>query len=73
MTTRRQFIQTSAGAIGIGTVSPSFWAHAATRLASTEVLVVVQMSGGNDGLNTVVPYADENYYKHRQKLGWILG
>ncbi|MDB5040245.1 MAG: hypothetical protein JWN27_971 [Candidatus Eremiobacteraeota bacterium] len=29
------------------------------------VLVVIQMGGGNDGLNTVVPYADDNYRRYR--------
>ena len=32
------------------------------------VLVVVQLSGGNDYLNTVVPYADQNYYDSRRTL-----
>lgn len=32
------------------------------------VLVVVQLSGGNDGLNTVVPYADPKYYELRPTL-----
>ncbi len=32
------------------------------------ILVVIQMSGGNDGVNTVVPFADEGYAKHRNKL-----
>jgi uncharacterized protein (DUF1501 family) len=32
------------------------------------LLVVVQLSGGNDGLNTVIPYADENYRKLRPSL-----
>ncbi|QDV22571.1 DUF1501 domain-containing protein [Aureliella helgolandensis] len=33
-----------------------------------KVLVVIQMSGGNDGINTVVPYSDEGYAKHRNTL-----
>jgi len=32
------------------------------------VLVVVQLSGGNDYLNTVIPYQDPNYYDNRQTL-----
>ncbi|MEM9827110.1 MAG: hypothetical protein AAF958_11005, partial [Planctomycetota bacterium] len=32
------------------------------------VLVVLQLSGGNDGLNTVVPLADDEYQKARPKL-----
>ena len=33
------------------------------------ILVVVELSGGNDGLNTLVPYADDAYYRHRPTLG----
>jgi len=32
-------------------------------------LVIVQLSGGNDGLNALVPFRDDNYYKLRPKLG----
>ncbi len=33
------------------------------------ILVVFELSGGNDGLNTVVPYGDDAYYRLRPKLG----
>jgi len=32
------------------------------------VLVIVQQSGGNDGLNTIVPYTSSRYYKLRPTL-----
>jgi uncharacterized protein (DUF1501 family) len=32
------------------------------------ILVVLQLAGGNDGLNTLVPYADDNYHKLRPRL-----
>ncbi|MBW8685627.1 DUF1501 domain-containing protein [Chitinophaga rhizophila] len=34
-----------------------------------KILVVVQLSGGNDGLNTVIPYRNDIYYKLRPTLG----
>lgn len=34
-----------------------------------KVLVILQLSGGNDGLNTVIPYRNDIYYKSRPKLG----
>jgi len=34
-----------------------------------KILVVLELSGGNDGLNTLVPYGDDSYYRHRPKLG----
>src|SRR5262252_7574932 len=48
--------------------------QAAARLASQakadgKILVVLELSGGNDGLNTLVPYGDDAYYKHRPNLG----
>jgi uncharacterized protein (DUF1501 family) len=37
------------------------------------ILVVLQMAGGNDGLNTVVPYANDFYHRARPKLGLKAG
>ena len=34
-----------------------------------KVLVILQLSGGNDGLNTVIPVRNDIYYKERPKLG----
>jgi uncharacterized protein (DUF1501 family) len=39
------------------------------KATGNTVLVVVQLSGGNDGLNTVVPYADKQYYTLRPNIG----
>ena len=53
---------------------PLALAHAAQALAQDpaskeRILVVVELSGGNDGLNTLVPYGDDAYYRHRPTLG----
>jgi uncharacterized protein (DUF1501 family) len=37
--------------------------------AGNKVLVILQLSGGNDGLNTVIPYRNDLYYKARPRLG----
>lgn len=71
--TRRRFLQSTIGtslAVGIDARVPrSLVAAAETESQSNEkILVVVQLSGGNDGLNTVIPYADENYRKLRPTL-----
>jgi uncharacterized protein (DUF1501 family) len=56
--------------LALGTAVPGFLAR--TALAATPgrdtVLVVVEFTGGNDGLNTVIPFADELYYKNRPTL-----
>src|ERR1700747_859626 len=45
-------------------------AHLAAQAnADGRILVVLELSGGNDGLNTVVPYGDDAYYKARPKIG----
>jgi uncharacterized protein (DUF1501 family) len=42
---------------------------AASAGSKERILVVFELSGGNDGLNTVVPYGDDAYYRLRPKLG----
>ncbi len=75
-TTRRDFIRTLFGASAVAAFSPAVPAFLArTALAAgaqgaarDSVLVVVQLSGGNDGLNTVVPYEDDAYRRSRPTL-----
>jgi uncharacterized protein (DUF1501 family) len=55
------------GAGGIS-ASPVFSKVAQPGL-SNRILVIVELSGGNDGLNTVIPHADDAYYRARPKLG----
>jgi len=66
---RRQVLKGLAGA-GATTLALPRWAQAdSLENQSDRILVVVELSGGNDGLNTVVPYADDAYYRHRPTLG----
>lgn len=44
-------------------------AIAAQAQASNRILVILELSGGNDGLNTLVPYSDDAYYRHRPTIG----
>ena len=51
-------------------VFPRSWIvpHERPARRDDRILVVVQLTGGNDGINTVVPYADEGYARHRDVL-----
>lgn len=78
MITRREFLVRAAGGAAVVSVNgaiPPLFARAAMRLAAGDgssarrVLVVIGLYGGNDGLNTVVPFSDDNYYKQRPTLG----
>lgn len=68
-TTRRQFIKLSAGAVTIGVVLPDLLLREArAQSESNRKLVIIQFEGGNDGLNTIVPYTDAEYYRIRPRL-----
>lgn len=60
----------TAGLTGL----PLIFGNTAQALAAASgreerILVVLELSGGNDGLNTLVPYADDAYYRHRPTIG----
>lgn len=73
---RRRFLQSTLGSsalLSVGLDVPAFLARTARaadgqKNSGEKVLVVVQLSGGNDGLNTVIPYQDPEYNRHRITL-----
>ena len=72
---RRRVLGGGLGALALSSV-PSVRAGEAligqaNKTANREdnILVVLELSGGNDGLNTLVPYGDDAYYQARPKLG----
>src|ERR1700681_4219026 len=81
--TRRKFLRTSMlGAAATWTLpvflEKTFFtldAMAADALTQSvtgkdgTILVVLQMAGGNDGLNMIVPFGDDAYYRARPRLG----
>ena len=74
MSSRRTFLKTSLGGASLIALSPTVpgflagTARAARPERDARILVVIQLDGGNDGINTVVPYGDEGYAKHRKAL-----
>src|SRR6267378_7179355 len=81
--TRREFLRTSMLGGALSWTVPAFLsntfaalqaeaADSATQTATgrdSNILVILQMAGGNDGLNTVVPYSNDHYLRARPRLG----
>jgi uncharacterized protein (DUF1501 family) len=74
MTNRRDFLKVSS-LVGLGATVPTFLARTALAApdaakpgAKDTILVVVQLTGGNDGLNTVIPYKDDLYVSYRPTI-----
>jgi len=74
---RRNFLKNSATLVGLGATVPAFLQQtvlAAARAGRSRfkkddhILLVVQLAGGNDGLNTIVPVTNDEYYKLRPRL-----
>ncbi|GIX01379.1 MAG: hypothetical protein KatS3mg112_0316 [Thermogutta sp.] len=73
MWTRRDFLKISGAAVAVGATAPipAVLAQTGIQLARGKdetILVAIQMAGGNDGLNTVVPYEDDHYHRQRPTL-----
>src|SRR5437764_9504115 len=78
MTNRRDFLKSSLAGTGLvawGLNVPQFLSRTALAApdarkpgAKDTLLVVVELTGGNDGLNTVVPFKDADYAKLRPTL-----
>ncbi|HEV3437910.1 MAG TPA: DUF1501 domain-containing protein [Gemmata sp.] len=78
MHNRRDFLARTIGGtslLAVGSVVPEFLANTAIAADKAEkgkdtVLVVIELTGGNDGLNTVAPYGDDLYHKARPTLAF---
>ena len=74
MITRRDFVRSGLMAAGAGIIVPPIFAKSvfaanADGNQNNRVLVILQLGGGNDGLNTVVPFADPAYGNARPNIG----
>lgn len=81
--TRRDFLRSGLVGGAVAATAPSFLLatmnalHAAARDSAVQavngtdgpILVVLQLSGGNDGLNTVIPFANDFYREARPRIG----
>ncbi|MDQ1503698.1 MAG: hypothetical protein QOD57_1425 [Actinomycetota bacterium] len=71
---RRQFLEVAGGALALYTTSP-LWLRlgavgAEPAPAGRRKLLVVLLEGGNDGINTLVPYGQPAYFDKRKTLGY---
>lgn len=66
---RRRFVQMGSLASASFFVPKFLKAFERKAIAENKILVVLQLSGGNDGLNTVIPYNNDIYYASRPVLG----
>ncbi len=81
--TRREFLRTTVLGSALSWTVPTFLANTFSALQAeaaekatqvvtgrdATILVVLQMAGGNDGLNTVVPFGDDFYHRARPRIG----
>src|SRR5713226_1099949 len=78
--TRRDFVKSGLAVVSVGAFMQTIFTRAIAAAASdqrssaagsagSKTLVIIQLAGGNDGLNTVIPYADSRYRQLRPNLG----
>lgn len=81
--TRREFLRRTVLTSALSWTVPTFLANTFSALQAeamdrstqittgkdSTILVVLQMAGGNDGINTVIPYGSDHYYKARPRIG----
>ena len=76
--TRREFLSwgtAGTGLVALGSFAPNFLVQTVQAAGSAaldkdgRILVLIKLGGGNDGLNTVVPFNDDTYYKYRPAIG----
>ncbi len=74
---RSGFLLGAVSGLSVAANSDSFFANALAQPAlpglpgggADRVLIIVNMQGGNDGLNTIVPYGMQSYYRVRPTIG----
>ena len=71
---RRLFLKNSLG-LGLGSMLIPRWFHPLLAISDhlrdrgqNRILVILNLGGGNDGLNTIIPFEDDEYYNLRPTI-----
>ena len=64
---RREFLQYSS-LIPLAGVAPELLFAAGKQSHPSQIVLLVELKGGNDGLNTLIPFRDDNYHRARPKI-----
>ena len=72
---RRDFIKSTFALSAIGSCLPSYllgsngrFSFRNSNISSNKIVVFIKMNGGNDGLNTLIPYQNSSYYDLRPSI-----
>ena len=72
---RRDFIKSSLALYALGSYLPTSllgsknrFSYRNSNIDSDRIVILIKMNGGNDGLNTLIPFQNSSYYQERPAM-----